>query len=96
VNQKALEHSSALWNRTALDLNSDEVVAQILDRGELAAWRELYRIGKNDPAFRTRLHRLVLTVPLPLPRFWLAALATLGEPVELGAELPDYYDRTSV
>jgi hypothetical protein len=29
-------------------------------------------------------------VPLALPRFWLAALAALGEQVDLGAAVPDY------
>jgi hypothetical protein len=30
------------------------------------------------------------------PRFWLAALASLGEDVDLRADLPDYYAGTSV
>ena len=38
-----LERSRPLWNRTTCDLESDEVLAQILDRGELAVWRDLYR-----------------------------------------------------
>ena len=38
----------------------------------------------------------LLTVPVPLPRFWLAALASLGEPVDLGAEVPDYYEQGAV
>jgi hypothetical protein len=96
VNREVLGHSRALWNRSALDLNSDEVLAQILDRGELPAWRALYRIAKDDPAVRARLRRIVMTVPLPLPRFWLAALASLGEPVDLAVELPDYCQRTSI
>jgi len=29
-----------------------------------------------------------------LLRFWLAALASLGEPVDLGAGLPDYFEGT--
>jgi hypothetical protein len=32
----------------------------------------------------------VLTIPTPLPRFWLAALASLGEPVDLSARVPAY------
>jgi hypothetical protein len=32
----------------------------------------------------------VLTVPTPLPRFWLTALASLGQAVDLGADVPDY------
>ena len=86
----ALSTSRALWNRTELDLNSDEVLAQLLDRGELAAWRELYALATTDPGLRRRIVHVVLTVPLPLPRFWLAALAALGEPVDLGAALPEY------
>ncbi len=30
-----LEKSTALWNRSRLELDSDEVLAQILDRGEI-------------------------------------------------------------
>ena len=86
----ALSTSRALWNRTELDLNSDEVLAQLLDRGELAAWRELYALAAADPVLRRRIVHIVLTVPLPLPRFWLAALGALGEVVDLGAALPEY------
>ena len=86
----ALSTSRALWNRTELDLNSDEVLAQLLDRGELAAWRELYALAAADPVLRRRILHVVLTVPLPLPRFWLAALAALGEPVDLSVPLPEY------
>jgi hypothetical protein len=32
----------------------------------------------------------VLTIPLPLPRFWLAALANLGEPIDLHVPLRPY------
>lgn len=85
----------ALWNRDTFDLRSDEVLAQILDRGELADWRELYHLAGDDAQLRTRIRRLVSTVPLPLPRFWLAALASLGEPVDFDAPVPDYYDATA-
>ena len=85
----------ALWNRSTLDLRSDEVLAQILDRGELADWRELYRLARADVRLRARVGKLVLTVPLPLPRFWLAALASLGDPVDFDAPVPDYYDSTA-
>ena len=91
-----LETSRALWNRSGLDLESDEVLAQILDRGEMAAWRALYHLARSDARLRARIKRIVLTVPLPLPRFWLAALASLGEPVDVGAQVPDYYERTTV
>lgn len=91
----ALEASRALWNRTGLDLESDEVLAQLLDRGEMAAWRALYRLARADEPLRRRLRRVVHTVPLPLPRFWLAALASLGEDIDLGTDLPSYYEGTT-
>jgi hypothetical protein len=84
----ALLSSRALWNRRALDLESDEVLAQILDRGEMEAWRELYRLAGDDPRLRARILRIVDTVPLPFPRFWRAALSALGENVDLGALVP--------
>jgi len=86
----ALEASRALWNRRELDLSSDEVLAQILDRGEMPAWRALYQMARDDADLRARIRRIVLTVPTPQPRFWLAALASLGEAVDLGAEVPSY------
>jgi hypothetical protein len=91
-----LERSRALWNRRGCDLQSDEVLAQILDRGTLADWRALYRYASSDPALRARIKKIVLTVPLPLPRFWLAALAGLGEPVDLDVAVPDYFAATGV
>ena len=66
---EAIASSRALWNRTGLDLDSDEILAQILDRGEMAAWRVLYRVAAADPGLRARIKQLVLAVPLPLPRF---------------------------
>jgi hypothetical protein len=91
-----MEASRALWNRTTLDLASDEVLAQLLDRGTLSDWRALYRLAAHDPTLRSRIRRLVLTVPLPLPRFWLAALASLGEPVDWDAPVPDYYESAGI
>jgi len=91
-----IETSRALWNRRALDLRSDEVLAQILDRGEVTAWRALYRMARSDKALRARIRQIVLTVPVALPHFWLAALASLGEKVDVGAVLPDYYEATAV
>jgi hypothetical protein len=88
--------SRAAWNRSALDLESDEAVAQILDRGELQAWRALYARARADADLRRRIRRLVLAVPLPLPRFWLAALASLGEEVEFDVQVPGYYERGGV
>ena len=92
----SIEKSRALWNRSEVALESDEVLAQILDRGELGAWRDLYRRARADPRLRARMARIVLTVPLPLPRFWLAALSALGESVDLAAPVPDYYQHTSI
>lgn len=86
----------ALWNRGALDLRSDEVLVQILDRGELADWRELYRLAQADADLRARIRRLVLTAPLPLPHFWLAALASLGEAIDFDVPVPAYYDTTAI
>jgi hypothetical protein len=90
MSEPALEISRALWNRAQLHLRSDEVLAQLLDRGELAAWRALYRLAREDAALRQRLVHIVLTVPLPMPHLWLAALKGLGEPVEVSAKVPPY------
>ena len=73
-----LKSSTALWNRSELVLASDEVLAQILDRGDVVAWRALYRIARADAELRARIKRVVIEVPTPLPRFLLAALACLG------------------
>ena len=85
-----LENSRALWNRTRLDLRSDEILAQILDRGHMDDWRALYRLACKDPDLRDRIQRIVLTVPVPLPHFWLAALRHAGADVEVGARTPSY------
>lgn len=92
----SLDASRALWNRSRADLQSDEVLAQVLDRGEMAAWRALYRLARTDPKLRARITRIVLTVPVPLPRFWLSALGDLGEEVDLAVSIPDYYEHTGV
>ena len=86
----SLDRSQALWNRDSFDLRSDEILAQILDRGELAAWRELYLLARDDQALRHRIATLIRTIPLPLPRFWLALLASLGEQVDFDAPVPPY------
>ncbi len=81
-----LSTSQALWNRSRLDLESDEVVAQILDRGELEAWRELYRLASGRGEEAARLRRRILhvcrTVPLPFPHLFIAAMGALGEPID--------------
>ena len=96
MKNNSLETSRALWNRSALDLESDEVLAQLLDRGEMADWRALYALAKADARLRSRIRRIALTVPLPLPHFWLAALASLGDPVDLTVALPDYFESSAI
>jgi hypothetical protein len=76
------------WNRSRLDLESDEVLAQILDRGALDAWRELYQLAAADAVMRARILRVVRRFPLPYPWFWLAALASLGETIDWAAGVP--------
>lgn len=90
MSEESLQRSAALWNRDRLDLQSDEVLAQILDRGGIDDWRALYELARDDADLRRRIARLVSSVPLPLPRFWLAALRSLGEDVDLGAPVPPY------
>jgi hypothetical protein len=84
----ALERLVVGWNRTRLDLRSDEVLAQILDRGDVEAWRELYQLASTDAALRRRILGVIRRVPLPYPGFWLAALASLGEPVDWTVPVP--------
>lgn len=78
----ALERTVVEWNRSRLDLRSDEVLAQILDRGDLDAWKELYALAEGDASLRRRILAVVRRVPLPYPGFWLAALASLGETID--------------
>lgn len=85
----ALERVAVGWNRSRLDLESDEVLAQLLDRGDLLAWRELYALAAADAALRRRILALVARVPLPYPAFWLAALASLGEAVDWSVPRPE-------
>ncbi len=87
---ESLKGSKALWNRTELDLRSDEILAQLLDRGSLEDWRAIYKMARLDSKLRHRVLMLVYRVPLPFPRFWLAALANLGEPVDFSLPVPRY------
>jgi hypothetical protein len=64
------------------------MLAQILERGDLAAWRELHHFAAADEALRRRILAIVRRVPLPYPGFWLAALAGLGEPIDWTVPLP--------
>src|SRR6266849_5155998 len=52
------------------------------DRGGLDDWRVLYRLARTDERLRGRIHRMIQTIPTPLPHFWLAALASLGEQID--------------
>ena len=88
MSTRALERVTVGWNRSRLDLASDEILAQILDRGDLVAWRELYALASCDGHLRRRIHDVVRRVPLPYPNFWLAALASLGEAVDWSVPLP--------
>ena len=88
MNLPALERCVVGWNRSRLDLASDEMLAQILDRGDLAAWGELYRLAVEDRGLRRRILALIRAVPLAYPGFWRAALASLGEPIDWTAPLP--------
>jgi len=80
MSTRALERAVVGWNRSRLDLASDEVLAQILDRGDIEAWRELYALASTDADLRRRILGVVRRVPLPYPSFWLAALAGLARP----------------
>ena len=86
---RAFDRTVLAWNRDRVDLASDEILAQILDQGDLAAWRDLYRLAASDTALRHRLYLVVQRVPLPYPGFWKAALAGLGEPVDWTIPLPE-------
>lgn len=88
MSTSALERTVVGWNRSRFDLRSDEMLAQILDRGELAAWKELYALAASDTALRRRLLGVIRRVPLPYPAFWLGALASLGEPIDWTVALP--------
>ncbi len=82
---ETLARSKALWNRDCLDLASNEVLAQLLDRGSIEDWRALYTVGREDPKLRKRIAALVERVPMYLPHFWLAAMASLGDQVSYRA-----------
>ena len=89
MSTRAIERAVLSWNRDRLDLGSDEVLAQVLDRGDLAAWRELYQLAAGDGALRRRILGIVHRVPLPFPAFWLAALSGLGEAIDWALPLPE-------
>ena len=80
--------SKAMWNRSAVDLRSDEQLAQLMDRGTLADWAELRTIAATDASLRGRMRSIVETVELGFPGFWLALLRSMGEPVDWDRPLP--------
>lgn len=96
MTSSVLARSKALWNRSSLDLRSDETLAQILDRGSVEDFRALYGIAAGDAELRRRIHCIVLRVPLPMAHFWLAALESLGEVVDYDCDLPNYADRSGL
>ncbi len=87
---EVLAHSRALWNRDRFEIESDETLAQILDRGSLDDWRALYHLASEptDSArrLRERIARLIHTVPTHRPHLWKAALASLGDAVDWDRE----------
>jgi hypothetical protein len=92
MSESARFTSQALWNRDRLVLESDEVLAQILDRGDLADWRELYRLaarpGAEGAELRHRIVHICRTVPLSFPHLFLAAMGALGEELDPYPEVP--------
>jgi len=92
MSESALFTSQALWNRDRLALESDEVLEQILDRGDLADWREIYRLaarpGAEGAELRHRIVHICRTVPLSFPHLFLAAMGALGEKLDPYPEVP--------
>ena len=84
-----LASSAALWNRDRLDLASDEILAQILDHGDMADWREVFGLASRDPGLRRRIVAIARRVPLAHAGFWLAAMASLGEAIDWATPLPE-------
>ena len=85
-----LAASKALWNRSTVDLRSDEQLAQLMDRGSLADWVELRDQAAADASLRGRMRSIVETVEIGFPGYWLALLASMGEPVDWDLPLPTH------
>lgn len=62
-------------------MESDEVLCQILDRGQMRDWRALYALARESPPLRRRIVHLCQTTPIGFAHLFLAAMAGLGEPV---------------
>lgn len=88
MNTHALARTVLSWNRREFDLASDEILAQVLDRGSLDAWKELYALAARDAGLRSRILAIVYRVPLPFPAFWLALMASVGEAIDWNRPLP--------
>jgi hypothetical protein len=76
-----------------LGLASDEVLAQVLDRGEPSAWRALYALAREDLELRSRIARiarLVATVPPPISAVLALGARESREAVDFDAPLPAY------
>ncbi|MBK5254476.1 MAG: hypothetical protein JJE39_00435 [Vicinamibacteria bacterium] len=83
-----LAGSKAFWNRSSVDLRSDEQLAQLMDRGSVADWAILRDLAVEDASLRTRMRKIVERVELGFPGFWLALLEGMGEPVDWSKPLP--------
>ena len=86
---ETLSLSRALWNRTRFELESDETLAQVLDRGSLEDWRALYALAEADASLRSRIVATVARVPMYLPHLWLVAMQGLGANVDLTQVAPN-------
>jgi hypothetical protein len=80
--------SKAFWNRSSVDLDSDEQLAQLMDRGSVADWAILRDLALSDAVLRARMRDIVERVEIGFPGFWLALLASMGEPVDWNKSLP--------
>ncbi len=80
--------SKAFWNRSSVDLRSDEQLAQLMDRGNVADWGALRDLALGDPTLRSRMRGVVERVEIGFPGFWLATLVGMGEPVDWTKPLP--------
>ena len=88
ITSAQLAGSKAFWNRSAVDLRSDEQLAQLMDRGSVEDWAVLRDLALADAALRSRMREIVERVEIGFPGFWLALLASMGEPVDWDRPLP--------
>lgn len=83
---EVLSRSRALWNRSRFEIESDETLAQILDRGSIEDWIALYKLmsgeGDKERRLRERIYEVLHRAPTGYPDFWLAVLSGLGHPVD--------------